>query len=134
MTLTTTKTKIGSIMLIDDNKIDQMMYDRIIKRSGVVETTMPFFLATDALEYLKSDGAKMPDLILLDINMPRMDGFEFLEAAVAAFGDGFAPVVVMLTTSLDPKDEARAGQFSVVRDYLNKPLTDEHLAHLMTLV
>ena len=121
-------------MLIDDNKVDQMMYQRVIDRSGLVGKTIPFFLAVDALEFLSRKETQMPDLILLDINMPRMDGFEFLEAVSAKFGTDFAPVVIMLTTSLDPNDEARAAQFDVVKSYLSKPLTEAHLQDLIDLV
>jgi len=132
--MTQTDPLIGTIMLIDDNKIDQMLYQRIISRSGLVNKITSFLLATDALDYLLSDGAVQPDLILLDINMPRMNGFEFLEAVQTHFGQDFAPVVVMLTTSLDPKDEARVKQIGLVRDYLIKPLTEAQLETLIALV
>ena len=126
--------KIGTIMVVDDNQIDQMMYKRIIDRSGLVGHTLSFPLAEDALEYLKSDALPQPDLILLDINMPRMDGFEFLEAATAQLGPNFCTVVVMLTTSLDPRDEQRAKQIAAVKRFLNKPLTEALLEDIATLV
>jgi len=74
--------KIGTLMMIDDNQIDQMLYKRIIERSGLVEKLQSFSMADEALEYLKSEPENWPDVVLLDINMPKMDGFEFLEAAL----------------------------------------------------
>lgn len=121
---------IGTLMLIDDNKIDQLIYKRIIDRSDNVGETLSFLLAQDALDYLKSGAQPQPDLILLDINMPRMNGFEFLEAATDQLGPDFCPVIVMLTTSLDPRDQQRAGNFAAIKRFLNKPLTQELLTEI----
>jgi CheY-like chemotaxis protein len=125
---------IPTLMLIDDSSFDQMVYKRIAAKSGVVGTLLQFLDATEALAYLSDPANKQPDLILLDINMPQMDGFEFLEAATERFGIKLCPIVVMLTTSLNPKDEDRAKRFEVVRDFLNKPLTHEQLHELSRLV
>jgi len=114
--------------LIDDMEIDQRQYKRVITRSGLVETLQTFTYADEALEQLKAQSDLDLDLIFLDINMPRMNGFEFLEAANRDLGKGFAAVVViMLTTSLNPADRARAESFDVVKAFINKPLHAEHL-------
>ncbi|MDR6263703.1 response regulator [Roseobacter sp. N2S] len=119
---------ITNLMVVDDNKVDQMIYRRIIKRSGLVGTVYQFLSAEEALKHLRRKDRSSVDAILLDINMPRMDGFEFLSAATDEMGDSFtAMVVIMLTTSLDPSDEHRASQYSVVKEYLNKPLVVQHL-------
>lgn len=127
--------KIKTLMSIDDSEIDQMVYKRIIKRSGVVENVITFQLAEDALDYLMSDDREEIDVILLDINMPRMNGFEFLEAATAKLGDDFINcIVIMLTTSLNAQDERRAKEFGMVKSYLNKPLEEEHLELVAQLI
>lgn len=126
--------KIRTLMMIDDNQIDQMIYDRIIKRSGLVETVISFSMAENALAHLAANPDDRPDIILLDINMPKMDGFEFLEAAEKAFGADFCVVVVMLTTSLNPRDKERANAFQMVKSYLGKPLTIDSLQEIATLV
>lgn len=131
----TAKPIIETVMLIDDERADQIMYRRILERSGVVRNHISFQYASEALEYLKRQDRAEIDLIFLDINMPGMSGFEFLEAATAEFGPGFAKaVVVMLTTSLNPRDRERAAQFDVVRDFVNKPLTVEYIETLAELV
>ena len=67
--------------------------------------------------------------------MPRMTGFEFLEAATVALGDSFAKiVVVMLTTSMNPDDEERARKFPVVKEYIHEPLQKEHLDRVVQLL
>ena len=120
--------KIKRLLLIDDADIDQKLYRRMLERSQMVEQIESFYYADEALEYLKSNRSAEIDVIFLDINMPRMNGFEFLEAAIDELGDAFTHVViVMLTTSLDPADRERAESFSVVRDFINKPLTVDHV-------
>lgn len=126
--------QINTLMLIDDNDIDQMIYKRIATKSGLVRNLIQFVDATEALHHLSDPATMPPDLILLDINMPRMDGFEFLEAASERFGTSLCPVIVMLTTSLNPKDEKRAKSYAMVRDFLNKPLTYDQLKDLAALL
>lgn len=118
---------IETIMLIDDEEVDQMLYGRIIERSEHAKRVLSFLSAEAALAHLVEKRAPQPDLILLDINMPQMDGFEFLAAAEEALGVDVAPVIVMLTTSLNPMDEARSDASPLVFDYKKKPLTDAML-------
>lgn len=125
---------IDTLMLIDDSSFDQMIYRRIAQKTGLVQHLLQFLDAAEALAYLDDPETTDPVLILLDINMPGMDGFEFLQAATERFGVDLCPIVVMLTTSLHPRDEQRARSFPVVRDFLNKPLTKEQLHALAGLV
>lgn len=127
--------RIETVMTIDDCSVDQFLYKRIMKRSGIVDNVISFQLAEEALAYLESDECGHIDAILLDINMPRMNGFEFLEKASNELGiRHFNCVVIMLTTSLAPADKARAKEFEVVKAYLNKPLSIEHLELIARLL
>ena len=130
----TDREPIDVLMLIDDSSFDQMVYRRICDKSGLVRKLVQFVDATEALEYLSDPASEKPNLILLDINMPKMDGFEFLQAATERFGVALCPIVVMLTTSLNPKDEERAKSFEVVQEFLNKPLTHHQIKSLCQLV
>jgi len=128
----TEKKKIGCLVSIDDNQIDQMLVKRIIERSGLVDEFVSFLSAERALEYFESEDSSPVDIVLLDINMPVMDGFEFLESAVSRVGEQFSQcVVIMLTTSLNPRDIERAKNTGVVKEYVHKPLTIDHLKKLI---
>jgi len=131
----TTLMKIQNVMIIDDETVDQMLYQRIIRRSQVIENAIPFQMAEDALAYLKSDECPPIDVIFLDVNMPRMNGFEFLEAATQELGSRLDDIMVMMvTTSLNPEDERKARAFSAVKDFITKPLTTQHLDDVAQLL
>ena len=122
---------IKTLMLIDDEKVDHMLYQRIIKRSGLVETLLPFYAADTALDYISSPDCPEIDAITLDINMPRMNGFEFLEEVERMKADRLIKcVIVMLTTSLDPADEQKAQANQLVKEFLYKPLMEDHLMRI----
>lgn len=126
---------LGRVMLIDDEPFDQMLYKRVIKRTGLATDIIGFTLATNAIAYLRDGSQPKIDLILLDIRMPMMDGFEFLEEAQNDLGTEDAPpIVMMLTTSLSPADRARSEGNKVVRRFLNKPLTAEQVEDFVDLV
>lgn len=117
---------------IDDERVDQRLYKRVMMRTGLIEEVMGFQLAEEALEFLRGEGRPPVDMIFLDINMPRMDGFEFLEQACSEFGPEIGGIsVVMLTTSLNPHDKARADEFPVVKDYMLKPIKPEDIVRVV---
>ena len=122
------------VMLIDDEDVDQMLYQRILMRSGLVGTIYPFHYADDALTFLRETGRPKMDVIFLDINMPRMNGFEFLDAASDEIGATFVhAVVIMITTSLNVHDRERAERYEVVKQFINKPLTVDHVRNVAEL-
>ncbi|MFK8082951.1 MAG: response regulator [Granulosicoccus sp.] len=122
-------------MLIDDSDIDQRLYKRVLEKSGLVETVSCFTYADKALDYLLENPQLEVSVIFLDINMPRMNGFEFLEAASDLLSHDVAnAVVVMLTTSLNPDDEERARGFEVVKEFVTKPLSFEDVQSVADLL
>jgi len=131
----TDQNKIGCAMIVDDEPFDQMMYERILKRSGLVDQVIGYQYAAEALDYLARPDRSEVDVIFLDINMPRMNGFEFLAAATRDLGPAFVKVcVVMLTTSIAPDDRARAASYDAVRDFISKPLSKDDVVHVAKLL
>lgn len=126
---------IQNLLLVEDSNADIRLCRIVIERSGLVENLHTFAYAEDALEYLRNRPESPVDAILLDINMPRMNGFEFLEEARAEFGQDFAEMTVcILTTSVAPADVKQAGNFASVKHYFDKPLTEEQLQRLARTV
>ncbi len=122
---------LDTVILIDDSVIDNKLHRRVIERSGLTNEVLTFSLAEEAMEYLRAPGAVPADLILLDVNMPRVDGFEMLDAATEELGQSFtSSSVVMLTTSMDPSDRNRSDEYEMVKGYVIKPLTTERFTEL----
>lgn len=132
-----TECRFASVMLIDDSKFDNIVNKRLIEMGNFATEILVFTNGRDAIghlerEYLQSqDTVSVPEVIFLDINMPLMDGFEFLEA-FAQLPEVIteAMSVVMLTSSINPEDEARSVKSRFVSRYLYKPLTIEKLNSL----
>lgn len=125
---------ISSAIIIDDDEIDQHLNQRIIRKSALVENLDTFRSAEDALQHLKQRDTPV-DVIFLDINMPRMNGFDFLDHAIKELGSRFAQIIViMLTSSFDPDDKQRAASYEVVKRYESKPLSKEILHRVSLLL
>ena len=122
-------------MLIDDNPDDNFFHEREINKIKFAPAIVTEESAMDALAYLKSkkENGTCPDLIFLDINMPGMNGWDFLEQynkLDKELQNGV--VIIMLTTSENPDDKAKAKSWSFVSDYITKPLTEEVLQEIIT--
>jgi CheY-like chemotaxis protein len=119
-------------MLVDDNPHDNFYHEREIKKNNKETIVITKESGLQALEYLKSeinDEEMHPNLIFLDINMPGMNGWEFLEEYNKLFEDQKSrAVIVMLTTSDNPEDETRSKSWRFVSDYITKPLTKDRLS------
>lgn len=108
---------------IDDSEFDRKLNRRVLARSGAFTDIRDFASAQEALDTLRETHV-FPDVIFLDVMMPIKTGFDFLIEATDEFGDALnSSAVIMLTSSLNPDDRARAKGFSAVQDYLSKPLT-----------
>ena len=112
------------ILLIDDDEDDNFFHKMVIAKAGVAEQVMVLESATEALEILLQT-TEFPELIFLDLNMPRMNGWEFIEILDKEnkLKDLF---VVILSTSFNNTDIARARQFQIKHLEL-KPLTRQIL-------
>ncbi|GGF12622.1 response regulator [Hymenobacter cavernae] len=124
------------VLLVDDDTTTNFLNRSLLTRLGVAERIL---VAQDGEQALRNLGQyclpptpSCPMLILLDVNMPGMNGIEFLEEyqqlPLAAQG---AIVIVMLTTSLHPRDVQRVEQLGIVSGFVSKPLTPEKVHGLL---
>lgn len=122
------------VMLIDDSESDLLYTKIMLQRCAVSYDVAAHESALAALAELQQCSDPV-DLILLDINMPGMNGFEFLDAYQLLHRDRQAQaVVVMLTSSPDAADRARALAYPCVKGYVTKPIDMESAASLVALL
>ena len=122
--------KMHSILTVDDDENDQFICTYTIRK---FDPNIKVLKAMNGLEALKLLKSTTPAAIILDINMPIMNGFEFLEHYTREF-DTHAPVVAMLTSSHHAADRERAMRYDFVKSYFEKPLTPDNLRIMAMLL
>ena len=132
--------KLRSILLIDDDEITNFINKDLLTELDVAENITICENGKEALDYLEQAYSLShhpdyipPELIFLDLNMPVIDGFEFLKI----YQERFSPeqrckAVIMLTTSLRDEDIKRALDLKlVITDYIDKPLSEEKISNII---
>lgn len=129
------KKKLKNVLLIDDSESDNFYHARKITKMGITDNIQMCFSGPEALEYLKSELEGVypqPTLIFLDINMPGMNGWEFLEEYekldIAQQGE---IVLTMLSNSIDERDKQKAEEYKSVQGYYSKPLNEKYLTSIL---
>jgi CheY-like chemotaxis protein len=126
--------KFNTVMLVDDNEIDNLINQKMIEAADIAEHIFTHTGAKSAMEFLKNmerldvSERVLPDVIFLDIDMPLMDGFQFLDEFEKLSNEIRSKCkIVMLTSSINPQDMTKSKKYSYVKQYLNKPLSQETL-------
>lgn len=125
--------QLNTILLVDDDDATNFMNGMLIEDMGITRELLVTRNGLEAIKLIQKrcQNEGCPDLVLLDINMPVMNGFEFLEAyEQLEHVCKQSVVIVMLTTSLNPKDMHKVQQVSIDK-FLNKPLTEEDLQTIL---
>ena len=123
------------IILIDDNAFDLFIYEKLLQKSKIAKTVKAFNSAREALKFLLESMDSLPEtIILLDLQMPDMNGFEFIEEF------GLLPNVLkdkvkvfMLSSTIDAGDIAKAKASPDIIDLLSKPLEIQLLKDKLSL-
>lgn len=122
-----------TVMLIDDNRIDLFIHNEFIKQMKIANSVMEYSFAKDAITFLQNaDSSKWPELILLDIHMPIMNGFDFLDAYAILPEDSRKKCkIIIVSSSLDIGDKQKTKSNPLVIELFEKPLNREKLLELL---
>lgn len=126
--------KLKHLLLVDDDPTTNFFNRHLIGKMGLFDQIHEAANGQIALEKIAElhEKGEAPDMILLDINMPIMNGFEFLDKYVDLDDKIKSSVVVcMLTTSLAKEDLERSKKYAILDDYIDKPLYEKKMRELI---
>ena len=127
--------QLTNILLVDDDKLFVFLTKKTIEITNLPTRITEFGDGLDAISFLKAhadDKSALPDIIFLDISMPIMDGWEFLEEYEQIEAQFEKKIkLYMFSSSISPHDMERAKQFSAVLDFIIKPLSKEKITELL---
>lgn len=130
---------LDKILCVDDDPITLMLCKKVIERVMFAKEIITAQNGEEAFEYFKElmleikkgNSVEYPKLVLLDLNMPIMDGWEFLDAySENNFEEVFTSKFIVLSSTIDPHDVNKSKTYPVVIDFLSKPITKEMLEEL----
>ena len=124
------------IALVDDDKIFQLIASRSIKATQFAGKILQFNNGSEAIQYLEEhaeDENALPDLLFLDINMPLVDGWMFMEDYISLKSRINKIIqIYMISSSIDPKDVERAKAIREIKEYVTKPVSQQKFAELIS--
>ncbi|MEK6481713.1 response regulator [Catalinimonas sp. 4WD22] len=117
------------VLMIDDNELDLLISRKLISKQVSSLEFTEFNNAAEALQHLESREDNNFDIILLDLNMPEMNGWDFLEEYQKL--PAHKANVYILTSSLDTRDKLRSKEYESVKGYFDKPLKSNYIAEIV---
>lgn len=129
------KYKYNTVLLVDDNYIDNIINQKILANSDFAENVVIKPSCEEAIAYLQelvdNGEQQLPEVIFVDIRMPIKTGFDFLvEFQQLETSNKKDVKIIILSSSLDPSDHKKIGEFNNVSDFCGKPLTTEILKNI----
>lgn len=120
-----------SILLVDDDRVANFLSERIISAMGIAHEVQSATNGREALNILNKDHSRRPDVIILDLNMPIMDGFEFInEFRKLNIPEKDNVMIIVVTSSNNPRDIEKARSLGVTH-YLTKPISLESIRSII---
>jgi CheY-like chemotaxis protein len=119
------------VLLIDDDPMSNVFGSIIIKKHYPEMEVLTMNSGLEAIAYLKENAKPKPEIIFLDLNMPVMNGWEFLDEYKKM---GMGINVILLTSSSSLEDIIKSQEYTEIKQYLLKPITTDSLKKVMTLL
>jgi len=124
------KKRLNCVMLIDDDEDDNYFHEIVLRKMDIVHHIKIAESGLEALDYLKEKN-EIPDIIFLDINMPGMNGWDFLHEYKKLNLIQKTTIIIMLTTSISPADKEKAEKMTEIASFQSKPMTQEMLNEIL---
>ena len=122
-----------TVLLVDDDPIINLLHQKVIGKTGIANEIRSFTDPREALAYLYAELARSGKrlLVLLDINMPEMSGFEFLDSATMFQKNGNVPDIIVVSSSIAKGDMEKALDNDLVSGYITKPLSGTEILNFV---
>lgn len=127
--------KANSILVIDDDPLFMLLLKKTIVKYELSDNVTDFNNGLEAIEYLKpiiNEPSLLPDIILVDIEMPMMDGWEFLEEFIPLLQKASKKISIYIaTSSIAEPDQIKSTTFPLIKGYLHKPIDEPILSKII---
>ncbi len=126
------KSTIDTILLVDDDMSTNFLHKILLNKKRIAKNIVNLNNGMDTIDYLKNSSKEIPDAILLDLNMPVIDGWEFLDILEKEnLVKNNDCKIIILTASQNPDHFEKSKKYSMVSGFLNKPLDIDELVSLL---
>ena len=120
-----------SIAVVDDDEIYKIIIGKMISNSGLFDKVYLFEDSRNALKVLSNGDISSPEIILLDLNMPHLDGWEFLDHLKEHNPEVyFEAEIYIVTSSISQNDQAQASSYKEIKGFISKPVTTKFLQEI----